>query len=95
MLWMFFCSLELGTLSTHSGYNLPWNFNALQHDWHHYSFLENFGPSGILDELHGSNKKFKGWLAELARRDGKGDRRTLMKAREELAKLEPLQVEAF
>lgn len=31
---LFFCSLELGTLSTHSGYNLPWNYNALQHDWH-------------------------------------------------------------
>lgn len=35
LLIMFFCSLELGTLCTHSGYNLPGSFNALQHDWHH------------------------------------------------------------
>lgn len=31
---IFFSVLELGSLSAHSGYNLPWNYNALQHDWH-------------------------------------------------------------
>lgn len=31
---LFFCSLELGTLSTHSGYDIPFSYNALTHDWH-------------------------------------------------------------
>ncbi|KAF8316140.1 hypothetical protein DL93DRAFT_795090 [Clavulina sp. PMI_390] len=69
MMVMFFCGLEVGTLSTHSGYNLPFNFNALQHDWHHYLFTENFGPTGILDQVHGTNQVFKSWLGELSRRD--------------------------
>ncbi|SCZ93832.1 BZ3500_MvSof-1268-A1-R1_Chr6-3g08915 [Microbotryum saponariae] len=42
---MFFCSLELGTLNTHSGYNFVGGFSALQHDWHHYAYTENFGPT--------------------------------------------------
>ena len=42
---LFFCSLEMGTLSTHSGYNLPWNFNALQHDWHQ-QVVRNFSAVG-------------------------------------------------
>lgn len=96
---MFFCSLELGTLATHSGYNFPLNFNSLQHDWHHCSFppvssfareteegadsyTENYGPTGILDNLHGSNVAFKAWMAELtARGDG-------VDAREELVAME-------
>lgn len=71
---MFFCSLEIGTLSTHSGYNLPFNSNALQHDWHHFFYTENYGPTGLLDSFHGSNKVFSAWLGELERREGlKGD----------------------
>lgn len=35
LMMLFFCSLELGTLSSHSGYNVPGNFAALKHDWHH------------------------------------------------------------
>ncbi|SCV67460.1 BQ2448_5071 [Microbotryum intermedium] len=44
MMIMFFCSLELGTLNTHSGYNFVGGFNSLYHDWHHYAYTENFGP---------------------------------------------------
>lgn len=66
---MFFCSLELATLSTHSGYSLPFNTNALQHDWHHYFYTENYGPTGLLDAVHGTNTVFRAWLKELARRD--------------------------
>jgi methylsterol monooxygenase len=84
---MSFCSLELGTLSAHSGYNLPWNSYALQHDWHHYTHTENYGPIGFMDSLHGSDAAFKAWLAELKRREGmKGG--VLVKAREEIARRE-------
>ncbi|KAI5479183.1 C-4 methylsterol oxidase [Pseudohyphozyma bogoriensis] len=84
---MFFTALNLGTLGTHSGYNIPGLFNSLQHDWHHYSYTENYGPLGILDNINGTNVGFKAWLGELRRRDGNVDN-----AAEELAKLEPLKV---
>jgi sterol desaturase/sphingolipid hydroxylase (fatty acid hydroxylase superfamily) len=89
MMIMFFCSLELGTLGTHSGYNLPWNSYALQHDWHHYIYTENYAPIGFMDSLHGSNTVFKAWLAELKRREERGNHDdVLVKAREEIARRE-------
>ncbi|TFK19028.1 hypothetical protein FA15DRAFT_602237 [Coprinopsis marcescibilis] len=66
---MFFCSLEMGTLATHSGYNLPFNSNALQHDWHHFFYTENYGPTGALDSVYGTNKVFNTWLGVLKTRD--------------------------
>lgn len=33
------------------------------------SFTENFGPTGLLDELLGTNKGYKSWLGELKRRE--------------------------
>ncbi|KAM0746038.1 hypothetical protein T439DRAFT_307251 [Meredithblackwellia eburnea MCA 4105] len=90
---LFFCALELGTLATHSGYNFPGSFNALQHDWHHYSFTENFGPMGLLDRIHNTDKMFRSWLEELHRREtsagavGGGDD-IVKKARVELNSLE-------
>jgi fatty acid hydroxylase domain-containing protein 2 len=94
---MFFCSLEVETLTTHSGYNLPWNANALQHDWHHFFYTENYGPTGVLDWWHGSNKIFKGWLKELAKKgpvsNANGSSPTVFKkAREDLAKGEVLGI---
>lgn len=77
-----------GTLSTHSGYNLPWNYNALLHDWHHYAYTENFGPTGLLDEVYGSNKTFKAWLAELRLRESGGEKDVVKLAREDLAEKE-------
>lgn len=79
----FFCTLELGTLATHSGYNIPFSFLALTHDWHHvcpsalslpltmvqYSFTENYGPLGIMDAIHGSDRVFQAWMRELRARD--------------------------
>lgn len=70
---MFFCGLELGTLSTHSDFHLPFNYNALLHDWHHYAYTENFGPTGLLDGIYGTDSNFRKWLAELSRRDADDD----------------------
>lgn len=66
---MFFASLQMGTLCTHSDYNIPGLFNALQHDWHHFSYTENYGPVGILDALLGTDTNFQVWLRELKLRD--------------------------
>ncbi len=40
------------------------------------AFTENFGPTGLLDDILGTNKQFKVWLKELRRRDGEGWRHT-------------------
>lgn len=50
--------LEFSTICTHSGYNIPWLPSNLQHDFHHFAFDENFGPTGVLDAFHGTNKKY-------------------------------------
>lgn len=42
------------------------------------SFTENFGPTGILDQIYGSNRVFKAWLTELKRRDCAHDARTVL-----------------
>lgn len=36
------------------------------------AFTENFGPTGLLDDILGTNKQYKVWLTELRRRDGEG-----------------------
>lgn len=69
---MFFASLQIGTLCTHSDYNIPGLYDALQHDWHHYSFTENFGPTGLFDRICGTDKNFQICLKELKRRDVAG-----------------------
>lgn len=63
---------------------------------------QNFGPSGVLDAMYGSNKKFKSWLAELAtgERELMGaanvdDQAVLKRARRELADAEPLNVQTI
>lgn len=72
---MYFCDLEIGTLCTHSGYNIPYCHRSLTHDYHHYSFNENFGPLGILDALHGTSKNFNKVMKEAqARHDGDYDK---------------------
>lgn len=55
------------------------------------SFTENFGPTGLIDDVLGTNKQFKVWLSELKRRDvaagvGKWGRKA---ARAELAEATP------
>jgi methylsterol monooxygenase len=67
-----FLFLEFGTICTHSGYNIPGMPSNLQHDFHHFAFDENFGPTGILDAFHCTDKKFKRTMDE-ARERTRGD----------------------
>lgn len=59
-----FIFLEFGTICTHSGYNIPWMSSNLQHDFHHFAFDENFGPTGLLDAFHCTNRKFEKTMAD-------------------------------
>ncbi|KAG9011040.1 hypothetical protein FRB94_008980 [Tulasnella sp. JGI-2019a] len=67
---MYFCDLSIGTLSTHSGYNIPYWHRSLTHDYHHFSFNENFGPVGILDAIYGTSKNFRRVMDEALARNG-------------------------
>jgi hypothetical protein len=55
--------LEFGAICTHSGYNIPWMPSSLQHDFHHFAFDENFGPTGYSR----SNKFNERWKMEDAK----------------------------
>lgn len=55
-----FFALFIVTVTTfdHCGLNLPLLHYSPIHDYHHYIFNECFSTCGILDWLHGTNKKF-------------------------------------
>lgn len=83
-----FLFLEFGTICTHSGYNIPWLPSNLQHDFHHFAFDENFGPTGLLDAFHKTNEKFRKTLVQaMSRTDGDEERARKM-VLEKLAKAE-------
>lgn len=83
-----FIFLEFGTICTHSGYNTPWLPSNLQHDYHHFAFDENFGPTGLLDAFHCTNKKFKKTLQEATARTGGDEEKARKLILENLARLE-------
>lgn len=65
-----FTFLEFGTICAHSGYNIPWMSSNLQHDFHHFAFDENYGPIGLLDGFHRTNRKFVKTMLEAKQRVG-------------------------
>lgn len=83
-----FTFLEFGTICTHSGYNTPWLPSNLQHDYHHFAFDENFGPTGILDAFHKTNAKFQKTLQEAKSRTGGDEEKARKLILENLARLE-------
>jgi sterol desaturase/sphingolipid hydroxylase (fatty acid hydroxylase superfamily) len=83
-----FSFLEFGTICTHSGYNTPWLPSNLQHDYHHFAFDENFGPTGLLDAFHSTNKKFRKTLEEATSRMGGDEEKARKLVLERLAQLE-------
>ncbi len=83
-----FLFLEFGTICAHSGYNIPGLPSNLQHDFHHFAFDENFGPTGLLDAFHGTNAKYAAALGDaMARTDGDEERARTM-VLERLAQIE-------
>ena len=49
----------VGSMTSHSGYHLPFLRSPEAHDYHHLKFNQNFGVLGFLDTLHGTNVEFK------------------------------------
>ena len=59
----------MGTQTHHCGYRFPWHSLDHQpnfHDFHHEKFNTNYGLLGWLDALHGTDKKYKEFLAKRA-----------------------------
>jgi methylsterol monooxygenase len=86
-----FLLLTFGTICTHSGYNTPWLPSNLKHDFHHFAFNENFGPTGLFDSMHSTNKRFKRTLQEARLRVGGDDERARQLVLENLAIFENME----
>ncbi|KAK5988881.1 Fatty acid hydroxylase ahd1 [Cladobotryum mycophilum] len=83
-----FLLLEFGTICTHSGYNIPWLPSNLQHDFHHFAFDENFGPTGILDAFHKTNRKYRRTLEDAKSRVDGDEEKARKLVLERLARIE-------
>jgi methylsterol monooxygenase len=83
-----FLFLEFGTICTHSGYNIPGLPSNLQHDFHHFAFDENFGPTGLLDAFHSTNKKYKKTLMDALSRTNGDEEKARKLVLERLATIE-------
>ena len=57
--WLWIAIALFSTVSSHSGYHLPFMPSPESHDYHHAVFNNNYGATGILDWLHGTDKDFR------------------------------------
>jgi sterol desaturase/sphingolipid hydroxylase (fatty acid hydroxylase superfamily) len=59
---IYFTWLGIGIMDVvligHSGYHFPFLPSGEKHDWHHLRRDECFGPLGLLDAFHGTDRKF-------------------------------------
>jgi fatty acid hydroxylase domain-containing protein 2 len=56
--WVWLTFAVFSTITTHSGYHLPFLPSSERHDYHHLKFNVNFGPTGLLDALNKTNRLF-------------------------------------
>ncbi|XP_055371413.1 fatty acid hydroxylase domain-containing protein 2-like [Condylostylus longicornis] len=61
LIWLAFSLIT--TISHHSGYWLPLNFNPEFHDFHHLKFNYCYGVTGFLDMVHGTDSLFRKYKA--------------------------------
>lgn len=83
-----FCWLEVHTICAHSGYNIPYFPSNLQHDFHHFAFDENFGPMGLFDNFHKTNKKYIKTMEDAKSRVGGDEEKARRLVLEKLARIE-------
>uniref|UniRef100_A0A336MLZ0 CSON001210 protein n=1 Tax=Culicoides sonorensis TaxID=179676 RepID=A0A336MLZ0_CULSO len=69
MSWFSLANRILGTLNAHSGYHFPFFTSPEMHDFHHLSFNYNYGHSGLLDWIHGTDSLYKSSVESM--RDGR------------------------
>ncbi|KAG0721987.1 Fatty acid hydroxylase domain-containing protein 2 [Chionoecetes opilio] len=58
-IWVLAALASIGTIINHCGYHLPLLPSPEYHDYHHLKFTECYGNLGILDYLHGTDRKFR------------------------------------
>lgn len=56
--WVWFVLGIITTVNTHSGYHFPGMPSPEAHDFHHLTFNNCYGVLGVLDFLHGTDRKF-------------------------------------
>jgi len=56
--WIWFTMAVMTTIIHHSGYHLPFFPSNEFHDFHHLKFTCNYGLTGWLDYLHGTDKLY-------------------------------------
>ncbi len=59
IVWIWHFVINVYTLNSHSGYHLPFLPSNEDHDFHHKRFNVNYGSTGILDYIHGTDSSFK------------------------------------
>lgn len=57
---MWFTLAIVSTTISHCGYHFPFLPSPEAHDFHHLTFVNNFGMLGVLDRLHGTDELFRG-----------------------------------
>lgn len=57
--WLLVAIASTGTIINHCGYHLPFFPSPEFHDYHHLKFTECYGNLGLLDYLHGTDRKFR------------------------------------
>jgi sterol desaturase/sphingolipid hydroxylase (fatty acid hydroxylase superfamily) len=57
-LWLWLVLALFSTLTSHSGFHLPFFPSPEWHDYHHAKFEYNFGVLGVMDRLYGTDSKF-------------------------------------
>ncbi len=64
VLWAWTTAAVFSTVSSHSGYHLPLLSDPNRHDFHHSHNIGNYGPLGLLDWLHGTDKEYKDFVSK-------------------------------
>ncbi|XP_066295556.1 fatty acid hydroxylase domain-containing protein 2-like [Branchiostoma lanceolatum] len=58
-MWLWLAYLMYETTTDHSGYHMPFARSPEFHDYHHAKFNYNYGTTGLLDWLHGTDSAFR------------------------------------
>ncbi|KAL5276004.1 hypothetical protein ACFFRR_001682 [Megaselia abdita] len=62
--WIWVAIAIINTMNDHSGYSFPFSAKSVEfHDYHHAKFTCNFGVTGTMDWLHGTDSAFNAMKA--------------------------------
>jgi len=58
VIWIWVLILSTSTVIDHSNYHLPFFHSGERHDYHHLKFNVNYGATGWMDHLFGTDHRF-------------------------------------